>query len=563
MTRQRTMNRRSLMGLLQDRIRGEQDPESGFAMIFTLLLIFIVAALSIAVAGIVYNESKPTQQQRKTVATVDAAYAGLQVALGQIRSANSGGAGVLTGLRCTGATAATFVSNGTAAQTTSGVTYTGTVNTTSGNTASAGNSAYAVSVSYYATNPTGQNVSWLASNALKCPLAQVPDYAYLQSHGVVNNQTTVSGDRTEHATYQFSTTNLNVPGGRIKNGAGTMCWTVPSSNVGVGSPVTWAPCLAIGSVTQSWLYRQDLTIAWVGGSNTQNLCLDYRGYNINSTVISPLTRPATPMTLQTCVNSTPTVTGSSYPFQTNQQTQEFASNSQWDGVTSVGERSYSDCISPLAAGGDLVANSQLYMQQEVNCTPVNADSQVGSGGASGVTTGLPGLTKELVNYAFFGQCLDVNGSRIGSGLILYPCHQAPDPTLVEGNQQFTFTGTPPGSGTITTVRPANPGGGVYPLSCLIAPAAPVIYANTGTCDGTASQQWTFTGPITGDYADSFTIRDATGRCLTGTGANASAYVTLQTCTGSANQKWNAPASTPTSQLGNVGEDTGTANQTTP
>jgi Tfp pilus assembly protein PilX len=545
---------------LRDRLQGD-DPDAGFAMMFTLLLIFIVAALSIAVAGIVYNQVKPTQQQRKTVATVDAAYAGIQVALGQIRSANIAGAGRLTSLRCTGPSAATFVANGVAALSTAGATFTGTVNTTSGNTASAGSSSYDVSVAYYTSDPTGQPVLWLQANAMACPLAKVPEFAYLQSHGQINGQATTSGDRTEHATYQFSTTNSNVAGGRIFNNARTLCWDV-GSNPGVGTAVTWQPCLALGATSQSWNYRQDLTVTWVGASNTANLCLDYRGYNINSAIASSAVRPAVQMTLQKCVNATPTITGSSFPYQPNQQTQELATNTGWSGVTAIGERSYGDCVGAANGGSENTAGSPLYMEYG-NCTGVTADSQVGSGGASGVTTGLPGLTKELVNYAFFGQCLDVTGSAIGNGLILYPCHQAPDPTLVEGNQQFTFTGTPPGSGTITTVRPANPGGGVYPLSCVISPAAPGVNANTGSCDGSTGQQWTFTGSITGDYADSYNIRDASGRCLTATAANAAGPVTLAACTGGTNQKWNAPAATPNSQLANVGEDNGTANNTTP
>ncbi len=52
-------------------------------MFIALLLILIVAGMAMLVAGLVLSESKPTTTERKTVATVNAAQAGFEVALHQ------------------------------------------------------------------------------------------------------------------------------------------------------------------------------------------------------------------------------------------------------------------------------------------------------------------------------------------------------------------------------------------------------------------------------------------------------------------------------------------------
>jgi Tfp pilus assembly protein PilX len=66
----------------------DDDRQSGFAMMIALLLIVVVAGMALLVAGLVLSESKPTQTQRKTVATLNASEAGFEVALHRMRTAS-------------------------------------------------------------------------------------------------------------------------------------------------------------------------------------------------------------------------------------------------------------------------------------------------------------------------------------------------------------------------------------------------------------------------------------------------------------------------------------------
>ena len=575
MTSTSSAPRPSLVLRLRDRIRAEQDPDAGFAMLFTLLLIFIVAALSIAVAGIVYNQVQPTQQQRKTTVTVDAAYAGLQVALGQIRSAASGTTGVLPSLRCTGNTAttgATFATSTAVGTPTYGATFTGTVNTTAGNAASAGNSAYAVSVAYYPSDPTGQSLAWLASNAMSCPLSSVPAYAYLQSHGIINGQSSTSGDRTEHATYQFSTTNTNVAGGRLIILGGTLGLCVTDANVTststtpkVNDPLTMQPCKAIGTANQAWSYRNDLTL-YLAGFPTQNLCMQAASATAGASV-----------SLQTCTGSG---SGSTYPYASStQQLQEWPFNDSGHFATaSTLGSTNGTCLDPSGETSSYEApqNTALVV---VTCDGNtgglqnwNPDPQVGAGKAGGNTTGQPGSpTNQYVNYAEFGRCLDITGQNVAADhLIDYPCKQTPDSTQLTFNQVWTYTASgTTGYGTMSVTN----GGVKY---CLTAPTTGNMITTSSTnCATTPSSAtlWQTTGQVAGNYRGSYElVSKLSGLCMAADNAYnsqisdstpGSSTIVAETCDGSLKQKWNAPPTNPNVGLGNINEDGGSANSTTP
>jgi hypothetical protein len=71
-------------------------------------------------------------------------------------------------------------------------------------------------VGYFLTDPTDQSSGWLQANALTCPLAQPPRYAYLQSYGVgdaVVTGTSGRGNRSQTGVYEFSVLQENIAGG--------------------------------------------------------------------------------------------------------------------------------------------------------------------------------------------------------------------------------------------------------------------------------------------------------------------------------------------------------------
>ena len=548
----------------------EGGGEGGFALIFSLLLIFIVASLSIAIAGIVYNQVSPTLSQRKQISTVNAAAAGLQVSLDQIRTASTvNGSNQLVGLpaqlRCTGATGATFVDNSGASVTASGATFAGTVNTTSGNSASGGTLRYQTSVAYYATDPSSQNLTWLKANALACPLQAAPGYAYLQTHGLVQGQATTSGDRTQHATYQFNTSNKNVAGGRLTPlGSNPALCLDAGSNPRVGSTMQMQPCLALGTPSQSWSYRHDLSLFYEGNPSL-NLC------------IQASTTVGTNATLQTCTSDG---TASTYPYASSTQQQQewpfdddghFAAAAAGGGVGST-------CLDPAGQTATSQAAQGAYLVVVI-CDNIttgynawNPDPQVGAGLAGGNTTGIPGApTNQYVNYAEFGRCLDITGQDVTANhLIDYPCKQAPDKTQLTFNQVWTFQAY--GSGGFGTMYVTKSG----TQYCLTAPSSGVYIVVSPTGNGgsgctqspTPYQLWQPTGNLQGNYPNSYElVNQQLTMCMTASsGPNGdltpgSSNIIVQTCNGTLAQKWNAPPTPPGTGLSNVGENNGAANTT--
>jgi Tfp pilus assembly protein PilX len=573
---------------LGQRLRGE-EVDAGFALIFALLTIFIVAALSVALAGIVYNQVKPTQLQRKYVTTVNAAEAGLQVSLDQIRAArvlNPDGSygGNISLLHCTSSTGATFVANGQSSVTTSGTTFSGTVNTTTGNIASGGTAAYNSSVAYYLTDPSSKSLAWLQSNAMACPLSLVPNYAYIQTHGIIAGQTNYNADRTQHATYQFQSTALNVYGGRLVEPYTSSPSLCLDAGINPGtSPLTMQPCLALGTSSQSFIYRKDLSIEWVGNQNS-DLCVTGATNGGAATLGTCYSANASDSTYSG------TYPNGSYPGGVAQQNQEFGLNDDGHfgqalpdglaalnpagnyGTTGSKQNNSGYCLQPGTASGTTPANSGDPLNL-VSCdtdtggaASWNPDPQVGAGIAAPLTpNGVPGsATFQFVNYAEFGRCLDINGQNVGSGnyLIAYPCKQNPDVTQITFNQKWAYAAVSGGYGTFSV----NYGGTLY---CLAAPTSGVYaYVTSSNCAAspTSATLWQPTGVITGDYYDSYElINQSTGTCLeassgpSGQQTAGSDNIILATCNGSLAEKWNAPANPATATVGNVGEDSGTAN----
>ncbi|HEX4429784.1 MAG TPA: ricin-type beta-trefoil lectin domain protein [Frankiaceae bacterium] len=527
------------------RLRPGNDDErqSGFAMFIALLLIVVVAGMALLVAGLVISESKPTQTQRKTVATLNASEAGFEVALHRLRIATDNyGNGILTKLPCTATSSAV------------GTPLNGSVGPKTG-AASNQTLTFAVFVRYYDDDPSTMGTTDLNQNAIACsggaPVS-VPQYAYLQSNGVGvggANATSTAGDRALHTTYHFKTSTLNIAGGRLNMNTTSLCLDAGSTDPIVGAAVTLSQCQNRGVTPSqsSWSYRADLTI-YLTTTGSPGMCLT-AGSTFGTTSTSKLT-------LQTCATDG---TATTYPYQASpslQQSQEwsFDDNGKFEGAAAGGNIN-GNCITANPYNNPVVGGF-LYEQAcdsgGFDTETWNPDPQVGAGAAGD-------NTQQLVNYSEFGRCLDATDQNPNATwMIDYPCKQAPNPANVAWNQRYTYSST---AKTLSTAT----GGTTY---CLTAPATlsgtPInnVVVLKPCVAGSTLQQWSETGN-SGSYATSYTVVSAAGSCLTvvqpGLGDTyhqqwGAAIAGI--CDGSLVQKWNAPANFIDSRLKGTAEDKG-------
>ena len=578
-------------------VRSRQNNDGGFAMIFTLFLILIIAVVSVTVADIMINQVGPTTLAQKQVRTVDAASAGMQAALGQLRNTSTNGGGDLTKLPCSDTTDAGGVTLtvGSPKQTVSvaGDQINGTVEqVTPANTTA----TYRTVIAYFQTDPTSHEAdsttTWWANNAIPCKagiVKYVPTYAFIQSYGLgqtLPNQSATEGNRTLHAVYQFNATNTNTVGGRMaefNSGAqDTMCLDTGAAEPTVGTVPTMQPCLALGTPQQTWQYRADLTLFY-GGDTTLNLCIQNYGATYG--------HMGTPR-LEPCTTSG---SGTTYPYANQtQQEQEWAynDNGQLEAPDinngSVGGSTAPDpggCLegAGVTTSAAAVAGAALSV---VTCsgssgdlTAWNPDPQVGAGKSGGNVTGVPGApTQQYVNYAMFGNCLDVNGQQFNNKLIAYPCKQAPDSTTLTWNQLWHFQ-TVSGSYGIFYTNCSAGASGCLPSSpassvkdCLVSPGTlnGLVYGvqcPTGTPPD--NELWDPTGVVAGNYPSSYLlINKADGYCMAPDPTQRSAgwaQIAVTTCdgtnipsgSGAKNPlllKWNAPATNPNAGLSSIQED---------
>ncbi|HVV75541.1 MAG TPA: RICIN domain-containing protein [Mycobacteriales bacterium] len=539
---------------------GRRD-EAGFAMIFALFLILVLATASIAVAGIFASELRPTRLARKAVQSGDAAGAGLQAALGVLRNTVTDGVGDLTKLPCTAPSGSGGVTlqlgNPPTTVAVAGDQLSGTVITTS----SAGaTETYKASIAYFASDPTSyeagtaSDLTWLQNNAIGCAsgiVDSVPTYAFLESYGYDSQAVGVngsSGNRTLYAVYQFNAVaNPNVSGGRIaqfnSSAPDSMCLdtsktaTSSAPDPVAGQKLYMQPCLALGSPEQTWEYRSDLTIQY-GGNTALNLCLTNEG---SSGPESPATSAGTPE-LETCVTNgssqTYNSTTNKYPGGTAQEDQEWAydDSGHFQAPTATGTVGAGICLSgnggtknPATAGTQLTLSSAACSAgSSTDPSSWYPDAQVGAGQAGGNTTGSPGSpTNQFVNYELYGRCLDVSGQNYANNLIAYPCKQAPNANTLAWNELWYFQAEKTVSGIVYGIFyskcPANTGGCVGGSTssgendCLVSPTTENTQVTGVKCpSGTIpdTELWEASGDLAGDYPDSYLlVNKGTGMCM--------------------------------------------------
>lgn len=358
-----------------------------------------------------------------------------------------------------------------------------------------------------------------------CPVETVPATASVEVTGRGHDVS-----RTLTATYVFTTSNTNIPGGQIKIDVSTLgdqCIDAGASKTpAAGTEVTMQACN--GSSRQQFGYTPDLYLKLINSESTgapYGMCLDAGATHVNGNLIAFQPCPAT-------------------------RTPRF----QWslDGESMFHSTNSSSGIENLCVNvqnpGRLTPPSKVVL---ASCTIDDTRTRWRSG--AGVGSGMAGdSTAQLVNYAQFSRCLDVTNQNTGwSYMIAWFCKQSPN-GVVDWNQQWEHRvpTLPATSATGNIVVTRN--GTQY---CLKSPlnTGPSIYTTVETCTAanrsSAAFQWTVFHD-TGTYATSYRIQDNSGYCLTPTDLNATpkdvhtdgtSKVKVAVCSASELQKWNAPA----------------------
>jgi len=500
--------------------------ERGLALIAAVFFMVLVAGLSLVVLGVLLAQSSQGFVEAKNTKTVYAAQAGLQAALGIIRSAAlpADGAGDVFGdtskLPCT---------------------LTGKVD---GETEGTG---YSVTISYFITDPLGSTPQWQAANKLPCGPGTppvYPRYALIKSGGlgaaVPGNSDPAYGDRYLSAIYKFRVSNINVAGGPIYNNDGKFCLSATTATVGSLIKFVKASSCTNNDL-QLWIYDTDyqIKLASTAVVGAPGLCITGP---VNDGEATQNAKLATCLTTVVRWNQLWSWTGSY----------------SWTGQKKNIAGGFSNyCLSPDADNGaDLTGK---YLKVRTGCKGQFAPSaQVGAGPAGYAT-------HQIVNYKEFGRCADLTNENLNSTfMISYPCKQDPTGTgaNLHWNHKWYYTEPLPGVPTAPDQEIyVNYHNDVNQRYCLNAPT----YASGSkdvwfsSCNGGEQQKWTRVYE-TGDYASSYLFVDYLGRCLatdpTQIFSGDISRIDVLGCNGSLAQKWNAPPTYVDSTFGGYREIAG-------
>ncbi|WP_433382148.1 DUF1561 family protein [Actinoplanes sp. CA-142083] len=482
-----------------------RDDEGSFPM--AMLVVTVALALSATMVPIVVRQIKSTQSYDQRGAALDASQAGLDVMMARVRAAaDSAQNGYLENLppcKMTGIVGATG----------GGIT-----------------STYTVTVTY--RDRDGNSVTGCAVN-------DVPTTAIVQSAGTSGAVT-----RTLTATYVFSTSNTNIPGGQIRISSSTLgdqCLDAGSApSPPAGTPVTMQKCN--GSSEQQFGYTADLYLRLIYSESSaapSGTCLF-----ANSTRVSNVT----PIVFQPC----PTVRTTNFQWALD-------GSSVFHATTSASKSDGSFCMNVKTPG-----SSSDHTVLLAGCGANSTKNVFYS--APGVGAGMAGdATNQLVNYKQFSRCLDVTSKNMGATyMIAWFCKQDPG-ALVDFNQQWVhpvpvlpeiYKAGPIIVNNASSNSNAN-NSSANNNYCLKSPGVVTTtsWVTVVTCKDAATQaQAALTWKVyhdTGDYGTSYRIMDYKGNCLQpteqGTGvannyhSDGTSKVMVATCSTADIQKWNAPA----------------------
>jgi hypothetical protein len=493
------------------------------SMPMALLVITIALSMSAMLMPVVVRQIKTTEAAVDRNVQINAARAGLDSMMAQVRAAARGSEGELTDLP-------PCKISGNAGVNAAGESLTWTVETT-----------------YYKIDENGKNIK------LGCPevkgakgLNEVPTIATLTSVGA-----NAQGQRSLSATYVFSTSNINIPGGSIRidtNSQGKQCFDAGSRSPAQGSRLMMKACDS--SSGQQFAYTPELFLKVInseaaGTDHDNGMCIDpgtVRGGN-NSIYItfSPCPDPD-------AINATKCAKTKNCKYQF-QWALDGSSRFKSTDITKQTEEAYCMTMESPNTKGSAVLLSTKTCGSGADSVIWRSDPSVGAGMAGDATN-------QLVNYAQFSRCLDVTSKVVTSTyMIAWFCKQAPDKNI-DWNQMWYHTAPQAPATSATDIITINLDKNNNNRYCLRSPLNPAsnVYTTVVSCpkgsDTSAKDlQWTIYHD-TGSYASSYRIVDSAGYCLTPTDLKATpkdthsdgtSKVKVAVCSGSELQKWNAPA----------------------
>ncbi len=537
------------------------DEQGSIILVLLLIVVFSITAVTAMTGSLSQlNQSANTSYRN---GYLQGALTGVQVVVGEIRAQNVNGYVVPSQLPC--------------------ATSSGWTNASSGK----GSSSFTASVQYYdetpggayvavtctaGTGPAASSGNYLARAVITscAPAASCPDPT---AAGAGATSGTL---RRVVSTYNFNTSNANIPGGLIYSYSNKECLiAVYTDGADASSGVVLEATTACSASNP--MERFQYTPSW-------NLDIQLGG--IDYCVQDPEDTGGGSSTLAITRNCG-TSTAAQWGVNDNGGIQGVASS----GTPSGQPNSY--CLQNPLSGDPSGAQSQKVSLGSCgsgfnNTTTWQMSPSTGAGGSQPPNGQVFAATDQLVNYQEFGACLDVTNQNVGSSFLIdYMCKQFPDTgDFPSWNQRFCFhqtstdsSGNPVGmlytpQNQTTCTDPAHP-------YCLTSPLATPgslpsqVWVTVRACDltttPTSDLSWTEWG-TNGGAIHSYTWTDGSGYCLEANTANkwspsgnTDKFSTIQvdTCNGSYQQKWNAPPSLGVSQIANTHEGTGTGAVTGP
>jgi len=489
------------------------------SMAMYLMIAIMGVAIGALLVPMVISQTRSTRLDTTRVHALDAAHAGIEAMLGQIRASEIGGVGTSSLLPCTPKT--------------------GVVND--------GDAAYTVSIKYYMADPvvTANPVEMrcVPGYGTYDPVTDnfTPKFARITATGTDGTaRNGGTGGRTLITTYIFRTTNSNIPGGRIRlypaNGSTSqLCMDGTSATPTAGTILKLQTCTDPLAAKQVFAYRSDLTIqllSSITGTYPDGLCLDATPGPISGRAITLVQcRPEGSANLWT----------QQWSFNDDGHLEAARSTSATDGVLS------GMCLNVASQNAGLNVTTEPCSGSTGSTTQawIPAPS-VGAGAAK---------APQLINYYEFGRCLDVTNQDVNSNhLIDFPCKQNPYAPSVRWNQKFITPGiAAQASSAVGQIITPAPSGN----NCLTSPGTEGGLVIVDPCTGASSQVWTvYNGNSALPYSAKFTIVDSGGRCLGLTnpvGTEAWSAIDVERCDGSTEHKWNATANLNSSVLQDLDE----------
>ncbi|WP_250029562.1 RICIN domain-containing protein [Paractinoplanes maris] len=480
--------------------------EEGGSMPMAMLVVTVVLSLSALMVPLVLRQIKSTQNLAQRNTALNAAQAGMDVMMARVRAAadQDTQSGYLENLPpCT----------------LTGDAGVGSIND---------RLTYTVTLTY--RDQDGLDIP--------CPVSDVPTTAIVTSVGVGGPT-----ERTLTATYVFSTSNTNIPGGQIRiasSSLGNQCMDSGSSKAPkADSPVQMAPC--DGSSRQQFGYTADLYLKLINSESSDassGMCL----------WASDARKAGTALVFRAC----PAVRTTTFQWALD-------GTSQFHSTTTASKSDSGSCVNVAAPGSTTNRSVVLGTCSSKDTTTIWRS-------ATGVGAGMAGdSTNQLVNYAQFSRCLDVTNKSMGSlYMIAWFCKQDPG-GVVDFNQQWVhptpvipnITATGPIIVNNSTPTSNSKNGAAGSNYCLKSPGivTSTSWVTVVSCPTVAVQaQQNLTWTVyhdTGDYGTSYRIKDYKGYCLAPTNqasgvandfhSDGTSKVKVSVCNTSELQKWNAPA----------------------